>query len=122
MRYTIGSPTRNNIADTVKGDLGLNELYRYPPRRGPTMEPIRKPVILTLKAAPLSSAGNDSDNRAREADPIILRHPAKREYKMSSAGQSFTKAQDPKIRGIGRRKPTIIFFRPYLSASHPPGI
>jgi len=43
------------------------------------MEPIRKPVILTLKAAPVSSEGNESDSRARDADPIMLMHPAKRE-------------------------------------------
>ena len=72
----------------MKGDLGLYELYRYPPRRGPTMEPMRNPVILTLKAAPLSSEGKESDSNAREADPIMLRHPAKREYSTSIATQS----------------------------------
>jgi len=75
---------KNSSAAAMKGDFGLNELYRYPPRRGPTMEPIRNPVILTLKAAPLSSEGKESDSSAREADPIMLRHPAKREYRLTS--------------------------------------
>jgi hypothetical protein len=70
---------KNSSAAAMKGDFGLNELYRYPPRRGPTMEPILNPVILTLKAAPLSSEGKDSDSNASEADPIIPRHPVKRE-------------------------------------------
>jgi hypothetical protein len=79
MRNTIVIPTRKSSPATVKGDFGLKELYMYPPRRGPTMEPMRKPVILTLKAAPMSSEGNESDSSARDADPIMLRHPAKRE-------------------------------------------
>ncbi len=70
---------KNSSAAAVKGDFGLNELYRYPPRRGPTTEPERNPVILTLKAAPLSSDGNESDSRARDADPIMLKHQANRE-------------------------------------------
>ena len=70
---------KNSSAAAMKGDLGLIPLYRYPPSRGPAMEPMRNPVILTLKAAPFSSEGKDSDSNAREADPIMLRHPAKRE-------------------------------------------
>ena len=70
---------KNSSAAAIKGDFGLTEPYRNPPRRGPTMEPIRNPVILTLKAAPLSSEGKESDINAREADPIIPRHPVKRE-------------------------------------------
>ena len=75
----IGIPTRNSRPAAMKGDLGLKKEYRYPPRSGPIMEPIRKPVILTLKAAPVSSDGNESDSKARDADPIMFRHPTKRE-------------------------------------------
>ena len=112
---------RNSSAAAMKGDFGLYEMYRYPPRRGPTMEPMRNPVILTLKAGPLSSEGKESDINAREADPIMLRHPAKSEYSASIATQSLAIAKAPKISGIGRRKAKMTLFLPYLSASHPPG-